>query len=257
MGYLEETFSLKGKVAIITGGTKGLGYEIARSFACAGAMVLISGRKEQETVRIAESLASSTKGSVLGTGCDVRNAAQVASLTSYAVEMFGGIDILVTSAGINIRHPIEDFPEESFKEVLDINLTGTWLSCRAVVPYMKKKRYGRIITLGSIFSLVSIPDRTAYSASKGGVIQITKTLALELAAFGITANCICPGPFETEINAVIFNDPSIRETFLSNIPVGRFGDVKEVGALAVSLASDAFPFMTGSIIPIDGGWTAR
>jgi NAD(P)-dependent dehydrogenase (short-subunit alcohol dehydrogenase family) len=238
-----DKFRLDGKVAFITGGSKGLGKAMALAMADAGANLVIVSRHRDEGQMAIEA--------------DVRIGEQVEGAVSMALERFGKIDILVTSAGVNIRHPIEEFPEEEFRDVLDTNLFGTWICCKVVGRHMMERRYGRVITIGSILSVVSIPGRTAYAASKGGVLQLTRTLALEWAPYGITVNCICPGPFVTEMNEAIFRDPKVRDFFLSNIPLGRFGEMEEIGSLAIFLASDACPYMTGAAIFVDGGWTAR
>jgi NAD(P)-dependent dehydrogenase (short-subunit alcohol dehydrogenase family) len=252
-----RNFRLDGKCAFVTGGSSGLGYAIAEAFAASGADVAIMSRRLNAVRTAAKKIKSSTKKNALAVAGDVRNEKDIKNAVKKIISRFGKIDILVTSAGINIRRPSADFPDKEFHEVLETNLFGTWLCCKIVGNYMIGRRYGRIITLGSMMSIISLPERAAYSASKAGVLQITRTLALEWAKYNITVNCICPGPFDTEINAQIFSNPAIRKFFLDNIPVGRFGIPEEVGALAVFLASDACPYMTGSPILVDGGWTAR
>jgi NAD(P)-dependent dehydrogenase (short-subunit alcohol dehydrogenase family) len=252
-----DKFRLDGKVAFITGGSKGLGKAMALAMADAGANLVIVSRHRDEGQMALEEISERTGAKGMAIEADVRIGEQVEGAVSMALERFGKIDILVTSAGVNIRHPIEEFPEEEFRDVLDTNLFGTWICCKVVGRHMMERRYGRVITIGSILSVVSIPGRTAYAASKGGVLQLTRTLALEWAPYGITVNCICPGPFVTEMNEAIFRDPKVRDFFLSNIPLGRFGEMEEIGSLALFLASDACPYMTGAAIFVDGGWTAR
>jgi NAD(P)-dependent dehydrogenase (short-subunit alcohol dehydrogenase family) len=165
--------------------------------------------------------------------------------------------ILVNNAGMNVRKPMEEFSLEDWNSVLATNLTGAFLMCRSFVPQMKGRGYGRIINLTSTMSHVSIPGRSAYSASKAGLLGFTKALALELAAEGITVVAVSPGPFATEMNAAWIRDPEINREFLSRIPVGRWGNADEIGELARYLCSPEAGFVTGTDLLIDGGWTAQ
>jgi len=255
MGILEK-FKLDGKVAFITGGSRGLGKAMAEAIGQAGGNVVVVSRNVEECKKVAKEIEEKTGKKSLGMKVDVRNQKEIEEAVKKTIEEFGKIDILITSAGINIRKPAETFPFDEFSRIIDTNFYGTWHCCRIVGKYMIERRYGRIITIGSILSTVTLPERTAYSSSKGGVLQLTKTLAVEWAKYNITVNCICPGPFETAINEKIFKNPEIRKFFLERIPMGRFGKVEEVGALAVFLSSDACPYITGTAIYIDGGWTA-
>jgi len=170
---------------------------------------------------------------------------------------FGRIDILVNNAGINIRKPVEEFDEASWDLVQDTNLKAPFLCARAVAPYMKEQRYGRVINLASMLALTALPERSAYCSSKGGVIQLTKVLALEWAPYNINVNALCPGPFATELNIPVMNNPQANQLFLSHIALGRWGRPEELGPVVIFLASDASSFMTGAALVVDGGWTAE
>jgi len=242
--------------ALITGATRGLGKSIALALAGAGHNVALVGRDHVLLEKTAE--AARQDGSNAETFvADVSNEHEIRTLHERVSEQCGHIEILVNNAGINIRKPSEDFTLEEWNRVLTTNLTAPFLLCRAFVPSMKNRSFGRIINLTSMMSHVSLPGRTAYSASKAGLLGFTRTLALELAPNNITVNGISPGPFATEMNTPIMGDPEKNDYFVSRIPLGRWGRVEEVGALAVYLCSEAAGFITGTDIVIDGGWTAQ
>ena len=188
---------------------------------------------------------------------DVTDEAQVLQLERDVIARFGAVHILINNAGINVRKTVPEFTLDEWRSVLDTNLTSAFLLCRSFVPQMKGKGYGRIINMTSIMSHVSLPGRAAYSASKAGLLGFTRALALELAAEGITCVAISPGPFATEMNAPILNDPEKNAQFVSKIPMGRWGKLDEIGKLALFLCSEDAGFITGTDILIDGGWCAQ
>jgi gluconate 5-dehydrogenase len=250
-------FRLDGRTALVVGGNRGLGFEMAKALAEAGASIFIAARDEARNAEAQSRIAERLGGPCAARKCDIMIPNEVAATVAAAVEKFGGVDILVNSAGINIRGPIDGVSPDDFEKMQRVNVTGTWLMCREVVPLMKRKRYGRIINIGSMLSVVGMSERTPYAASKGAVLQMTRALAIELAREGITANCIMPGPFATEMNLPLTNDPEKYAAFLSRIPMGRWGELHEIGGLALYLASPASSYVTGAAFSIDGGWTAQ
>jgi len=251
-----DIFKLDGRVALITGGNRGLGFAMAQALAEAGANVVVTSRQEERALESAAALAGATGQRTMGLVVDVTNAEQIESMVSDVVKEFGRIDILVNNAGINIRKPVEELDEASWDLVQHTNLKAPFLCSRAAARYMKEQRYGRIINISSMLGMVALPERSPYCASKGGLIQLTRVLALEWATHNITVNALCPGPLATELNIPVLNNPQANQFFLDHIPLGRWGRPEELGGAIVFLASDASSFMTGSALVIDGGWTA-
>jgi len=248
--------SLHGKIALITGASKGLGKAMALALSQAGATIALVSRDEgklQDVKREVES--SGGKADVFL--ADVKDETQVERLETDVSNRLGKVQILVNNAGINLRKNLIDFSLAEWQSVIDTNLTSVFLMCRKFVPHMRGTGYGRILNMTSIMSHVSLPQRSAYSASKAALLGLNRALALELAPDGITVNGISPGPFGTEMNQTLMQDPQANAQFLANIPVGRWGKVEEIGALANYLCSEAAGFITGTDILIDGGWCAR
>jgi NAD(P)-dependent dehydrogenase (short-subunit alcohol dehydrogenase family) len=256
MGAMER-FRLDGRVAVVTGGVRGLGKVMAEALADAGASVAVTARDQQNAERVARELAASSERPTLGLGVEVANKTSVEAMVADVVEHWGRLDILVNNAGINIRRPIEQLDESEWDQVIDTNLKGAWLCCRAVYPEMKKRRWGRVINLSSMLAEVALPGRSPYCASKGGLTALTKVLALEWAADGINVNAICPGPFATELNLPLLNDPAARAAMESKVPLGRWGDPAELGPVAIFLASEASSYVTGASLFVDGGYTVQ
>lgn len=247
---------LSGRTAVITGASKGLGKAMALALGDAGAKLALASRNKVELEAVAaeaRKLGAFAEVFVV----DVTDEGQVSRLADDVTVKLGRVQILINNAGINIRKPSTEFTLADWRAVMDTNLTSVFLVCRAFVPRMKGQNYGRILNLTSIMSHVAIAGRTAYAASKAGLLGFTKALALELVADKITVNGISPGPFATELNKPILENPEANAQFLSKIPLGRWGRAEEVGQLAVYLCSEDAGFITGTDILIDGGWTAQ
>jgi NAD(P)-dependent dehydrogenase (short-subunit alcohol dehydrogenase family) len=248
---------LSGKIALITGASKGLGKAMATALAAEGAEIALVSRDTAKLNEVAAEIrASGGRAEVFG--ADVSDEGQVNRLREEVATKFGGkLHILINNAGINIRKPITEFTLAEWNSVMNTNLTSVFLLCRAFVPLMKGQGYGRIINMTSMMSHVSLPGRTAYSASKTGLLGFTRALALELAPEKITVNGISPGVYGTEMNLPLTTNAELSAQFLSKIPVGRWGEPQEIGKLAVYICSEDTGFLTGTDIVIDGGWTAQ
>jgi NAD(P)-dependent dehydrogenase (short-subunit alcohol dehydrogenase family) len=250
-------FDLTGRAAIVTGGSKGLGQAMAEGLASAGADVLLLSRHEDEAREAAEAIAAKYGHQAVGIRADVTQGEDCEAAVGRALDAFGRVDILINNAGVNIRGPIDELRYEDFRQVQQVNVDGVWLMTRAAVPVMKKASYGRIINLASTLGTVGLENRTPYTSSKGAVVQMTRALGLELAPFGICVNAICPGPFLTPMNVPIANDEQTKKFIVGAVALGRWGDMEEIQGAAILLASDAAAYMVGSLVTVDGGWTAR
>jgi NAD(P)-dependent dehydrogenase (short-subunit alcohol dehydrogenase family) len=229
---------------------------MAESLAKSGAAVAVVARSGGLLNEVVDGIRAAG-GKAEAIIADVTEEAAVSEMAAEVAEKLGVCDILINNAGINNRKSIVDFSLDEWNEILGVNLTGPFLCSRAFVPGMKEKKWGRIINMTSIMSHVSLANRTGYSTTKAGLIGFTKALALELATDGVTVNGISPGPFATEMNKALIEDPEKNKMFLERIPIGRWGKVKEIGALATFLCSEDAGFITGTDIVIDGGWIAQ
>jgi len=247
---------LTGKNALITGASKGLGKAMALALATAGAKLVLVSRDREKLEQTAEAVRQcGSEAQVLP--ADVTDEAHVQALEGNVSKSVRRIHILINNAGVNNRKPITDFTLTEWRQVVDTNLTSAFLMCRAFVPHLKGQGFGRILNMTSIMSHVALPGRTAYAATKTGLLGFTRALALELAPEKITVNGISPGPIATEMNLPILQNPELNQQFIAKLPIGRWGTVEEIGKLAVFLCSDDAGFITGTDILIDGGWTAQ
>ncbi|MCC2671380.1 MAG: family oxidoreductase [Armatimonadetes bacterium] len=250
-------FDLSGQTAIVTGGSRGLGREMATALAEQGADLVLCSRGEAEVKETAAAIAAATGRRVLGLAADVTCSAEIRSLVDTALETFGRVDILVNNAGAGLRKPLLDLTEEEWSRIVRVCLDGPFLVAREVAPHMLRAGFGRIINISSSLGAIALPERGPYCAAKGGLLQLTKVMALEWASGGVTVNAICPGPFRTPYNLRLEENPALYESYLNLIPQHRWGELSEIRGAAVFLASRESSFITGTALYVDGGWTSH
>ena len=252
-----QKFSLRGKTALVTGGNRGLGLAIAAALYDAGATVVLTARDEVQLAAAKAQLLERGEGQVHTISANLSDDASVTDLYNAVHTHVDAIDILVNNAGVNRRGPAENLTEDDWHYVLQTDLTVPFLVARTFARPMLHRGWGRILNIGSIFGQVAFGHRVPYGAAKAGVIHMSKVMAVEWAGRGVTVNALCPGPFATEMNKFVMNDPEQYQRFVNNIPIGRWGDLEEIGAPALLLCSDAGSFITGTTLTVDGGWTAQ
>lgn len=252
MFQLTELFDLTGKTALVTGSSRGLGYSIAEGLAKAGATIILNGRNPD---RLAETLQEfKDKGyDAHSSVFDVTNMPEIKAAVATIQETIGTIDILVNNAGIQYREALEDFDEDQWRNVLDVNINGVFLTSKAVVPGMIAQKSGKIINIGSLMSELGRQTIAAYTTSKGAVKQLTKSMATEWAQHNIQVNAIGPGYFKTDINVALSSDPKFDSWLKARTPANRWGEPEELIGISVFLASKASSFVNGQIFYIDGG----
>ena len=258
---------LSGRSAVITGSTSGIGRAIAERFALEGANVMLNGFGDPNRIESQRADMERLGVKVAYHGADMTKPGEVTDLVVQAGKTFGAVDILVNNAGIQHVAPVDEFPVEKWDQILAINLSSAFHATRAALPGMRARKWGRVINIASIHGLVASPFKSAYVAAKHGIVGFTKTVALEVAEMGITANAICPGYALTPIVENQIDDQSkvhgipkeevVRQVILENQPTKQFIRLEDLASLALYLASDASAGITGTAIPIDGGWTAR
>jgi gluconate 5-dehydrogenase len=250
------TFDLKGKIALVTGGSKGIGFGMAHALGRYGAKIVISSRGTLE----GEKAVSQLKGDNIEAAyisCDVTKKDQVEELVSQIVDRYGSLDILVNNAGHNIRKPLIEVEENDWDSVLEVNLKGIFLVAQICTKQMVKQNYGKIINISSILGSVGMPFQTSYAASKGGINQLTKVWAEELAPYNITVNAIGPGYIKTPMTEEWLSDPERLQRITNSTMIKRIGETSDLVGPVVFLASDTSSYVTGQVLNVDGGWTAR
>lgn len=253
---VKELFDLSGKVALVTGGSKGLGKAMARGLAEAGADVMIASRSEGELEKAATEIGEGLGVRVIYRVTDMGVREEVVALAEETCARLGKVDILINNAGSNQPQAIDEVTDEAWDRILELNLTSCMSLSRAVVPGMKQRGWGRIIHISSVLGVGSKEKRSAYSATKAGLIGLTKASALDLGPYNITVNCLCPGPFLTDLPMSLLSEVE-KQAFANRTALNRWGQTKELVGPALMLASDAGSYITGEALLVDGGAFAR
>ena len=253
---MHPLFDLSGRVALVTGGSKGLGKAMARGFAEAGANVVISSRHEEELKKAKAEIESGLKVKVAYFVADMTKRADVKQLAEKAVSAMGKVDILVNNAGSNVPQPIHQITDEAWDQIVELNLTSCMALTRALVPQMMERKWGRVIHISSIMGLASKDARNSYSATKSALLGLARASALDLGAYNITVNCIAPGPFLTDLPGTLLS-PEQKKALGDRTALGRWGDPRELAGPALLLASEAGSYITGEVLVVDGGSLAK
>ncbi len=250
-----KLFSLEGKVAVVTGGTSGIGRALSIGLAEAGADVVATARREQQVEETASAIEAAGR-KTLRMASDVCDRASLERLLAAVLKQFGKVDILVNCAGIIKRAPTLDFPEEEWTSIINTNLTGTLRACQVFGRHMLERGYGRIVNIASLNSFISLSEVAAYAASKSGVASLTRSLAVEWSKKGVNVNAVAPGVFRTDLNAKLLDSTARGQELLMRTPMGRFGKTEELIGATVFFASDSASFVTGQVLAVDGGFLA-
>jgi glucose 1-dehydrogenase len=254
----ETGMRLRDKVVIVSGGDTGIGKAISLAMAREGAKIVIDYHGERAPAAALAREIAGFGGSAIDVGADVSKPEEMQRLIGAALERYGKLDVIVNNAGIEEQHPFLEMPLEVYEKTIAVNLTGTWLGCQLAAQQMVKQgRGGRIINISSVHEEITMPANAAYCASKGGIRMLTRTIAVELAQYGITVNDICPGAIDTPIDAAVKRDPQKMKALLSEIPMRRMGRPEEVAQLCVYLASEDASYVTGASLFIDGGMSKQ
>ena len=249
-------FDLSGKVALVTGASSGIGERQSIALAAAGASVVLLGRREEQLQAAVDTITRGG-GSAAGLAADLSIRESIAEIAAAAAKPFGDIDILINAAGVNLRQPIEEITFDSWDQTLNLNLTVPFFLARELVPAMRARGWGRIINIASMQSFRAFPNGIAYGASKGGITQVTRAMAEAWSKHGIMANAIAPGFFPTGLTAPVYENPELLQKLSDQTAIGRNGELTDVDGITVFLSAPASDYITGQVIPLDGGFTAK